>query len=199
MGTWKIVEKPLDVNPIANKWLFVQKTNNLGQIIKYKVRLVIKGCMQRPGFNYNETYFPIVHMETIRAILTMVSNLNLHIQQMDVKGVYLNRILKEDIYMRQPEGYTDGSNNVCKLVKTLYGLKQFRCKWNIQFDQGLQDMGFTRLHSNPCAYVQHQAKDLQIITVWVDDILIFLNTKVGMHLTKDQLSKRWQITDLGKP
>jgi len=79
MGTWKLVKKPIDTIPITNKWLFVKKTNNIGQIIKYKARLVIKGCVQRPGFHYNETYSLVVHMETIRAILAMVPDLNLSI------------------------------------------------------------------------------------------------------------------------
>ena len=78
MGTWKLVKKPIDTIPIANK-LFVQKTNNIGQIVKYKARLVIKGCVQRPGFDYNKTYSPVVHMKMIRAILAMAPDLNLSI------------------------------------------------------------------------------------------------------------------------
>jgi hypothetical protein len=94
MGTWKLVQKLLDAIPITNKWLFVKKTNNLGQIEieKYKARLVIKGCSQRPGFDFNETYSLVVRMETIQSILAMVP-------QMDIKGAYLNGILKDDVYM----------------------------------------------------------------------------------------------------
>jgi len=72
---------------------------------------------------------------------------------MDVKGAYLNGILKEDVYMKQPEGYSDDIARICKLLRTLYGLKQSRREWNIQLDQGLQDMGFMRLHSDPWAYI----------------------------------------------
>jgi hypothetical protein len=86
MGTWKLVNKPFDAILIANKWLFIKKTNNSGQIEKYKARLVIKGCSQRPGFDYNKTYSPVVHMETIRSILVMAPKMDLRIQQMDVKG-----------------------------------------------------------------------------------------------------------------
>jgi hypothetical protein len=93
-------------------------------------------------------------METIRAILVIALDLNLQIQQMDVKDAYLNSVLKEDIYMHQPKGYSDGTNKVYKLTKTLYSLKQSRHKWNIQFDQGIQNMGFTCLHSDPYMYVQ---------------------------------------------
>ena len=98
MGTWTLTKKPLDTIPIANKWLFVKKTNNIGQIEKYKARLVIKGCSQRPRFDYNETYSLVVRIETIRTILAMVPDLNLQIQQLDVKGAYLNGVLRENVY-----------------------------------------------------------------------------------------------------
>jgi Reverse transcriptase (RNA-dependent DNA polymerase) len=92
MGTWELVKKPLDAIPIANKWLFVKKTNNIGQIEKYKARLVIKGCSQCPGFDFNETYSPVVRIETVQTILAMVPQMDLKIQQLDIKGAYLNGI-----------------------------------------------------------------------------------------------------------
>jgi hypothetical protein len=101
--------------------------------------------------------------------------------------------------MHQPDGYNDGTDRVCKLVKTLYGLKQSRREWNIQFNDGLQDLGFTRLYSDPCAYVRRKGNDFQIITVWVDDLLLFANTEVGMRLCKEQIAHKWQVTDLGEP
>ena len=73
----------------------------------------------------------------IRAILAMVPDLNLSIQDMNIKGAYLNGILKEDIYMKQPEGYSNNTKRICKLLRTLYRLKQSRHNWNIQLDQGL--------------------------------------------------------------
>ena len=108
-GTWEPVEKPIDAIPIANKWVFEKKRNKAGEITRYKARLVAKGCSQRPGYDYQETFSPVVRMETIRAILALVPIKGLKIQQMGVKGAYLNGILKEKIYMRQPEGYHDGS------------------------------------------------------------------------------------------
>ena len=108
MGTWRLVKKLPDIIPLANKWVFLKKRNKTGEIVKHKARLVVKGCAQRPGYDYVETFSPVVQMDTIRAILTLVLTKGLKIQQMDVKGAYLNGILKE-VYMRQPEGYEDGS------------------------------------------------------------------------------------------
>jgi len=79
--------------------------------------------------------------------------MKLKVQQMDVKGAYLNGILKEDIYMRQPEGFDDGTNWICWLQKTLYGLKQSRCEWNKELDRRLKEKGFTNLLADPCAYI----------------------------------------------
>jgi hypothetical protein len=129
----------------------------------------------------------------------MVTDKNLHIQQMDVKGAYLNGILKEDVYMRQPEGYGDGSDNVCRLIKTLYRLKQSGREWNIQFDKEIQSLGFTRLLSDPCAYIRRNKQNFQIITVWVDDLLHFADTEINMRLMKAQIASKWQVTDLGEP
>jgi hypothetical protein len=76
-------------------------------------------------------------MDTLRAILVLVPLLDLKIQQMDVKGAYLNGILQEIIFMKQPEGCEDGTGRVCRLIKTLYGLKQAGREWNRQLDEKL--------------------------------------------------------------
>jgi hypothetical protein len=125
--------------------------------------------------------------------------MDLKIQQMDVKGAYLNGVLKETVYMKQPDGYGDGSGRVCQLIKTLYGLKQAGREWNTQFNEGIKQMGFTRLTSDPCAYIKRQGDQFQIVTVWVDDLLIFSTNDAGMTLTKKLISDRWEVTDLGEP
>ena len=153
MGTWKLVEKPPDAVLIANKWTFVKKRNRAGKIVKYKARLVVKGCDQCPGHDYVETFSPVVCMETIRAILALVPSEKLIVQQMDVKGVYLNGILQEKVYMRQPEGFNDGTGQVCELVKTIYGLKQSGHKWNKEFNNKMKSFGFQCLKSDPCVYI----------------------------------------------
>jgi len=83
----------------------------------------------------------------------MVPAKKLVVQQMDVKGTYLNGILKEKVYMHQPEEFEDETKKICLLIKTLYGLKQSGCEWNIQFDVRVRKHGFLRLHLDPCIYV----------------------------------------------
>jgi hypothetical protein len=138
-------------------------------------------------------------METIRAILALVPIKGLKIQQMDVKGAYLNGILKEKVYMRQPEGYDDGSGRVCELIKTLYGLKQSGREWNRELDEKLRKFGFQRLRSDPCVYIKQDGDDVTIITVWVDDLLLVAKPDELMERTKSDLHTQWEVTDLGEP
>ena len=163
--TWKLVNCPQDAVPLPNKWVFVKKYNKYGELIKYKARLVVKGCAQRPGFDYTETFSPVVWLETIRAILSIVPSQDLMTHQLDVKGAYLNSTLNEKVYMYQPDGYNDGTGRVCLLKKTLYGLKQSRCEWNRELDRRLKEKDFTNLLSDSCAYICRDGSDVIIITI----------------------------------
>ena len=95
-------------------------------------------------------------MDTIQAILAMVPFKGLKIHQLDIKGAYLNGILKEKVYMRQPvpERYSDDTDRVCELLKTLYGLKQSGQEWNIEFDKNMKQFGFNCISSDPCVYIK---------------------------------------------
>ncbi len=121
------------------------------------------------------------------------------IQQMDIKGAYLNGYLKETVYMCQPEGFDNGTNHVCLLVKTLYGLKQFGCKWNIEFNKKIHQKGFIHLQVDPCMYIKRQNNEVAIITIWVDDLLLFTGSSQTMNEMKKDLHSQWEVTDLGKP
>ena len=108
MNTWCLVDKPTNAILIANKWVFMCKQDKLGEIVKYKARLVTKGYTQRPGCDYNETYAPVIQIDTLRVILALVPVKKLKVHQMDIKGAYLNGILKETIYMGQPGEFVVG-------------------------------------------------------------------------------------------
>ena len=97
-----------------------------GTIEKYKDRLVVKGYKQKEGLDYFDTYSPVTRITSIRMLIALAAVHDLKIHQMDVKTAFLNRELKEEIYMEQPEGFMvpDKEKKVCRLVKSLYGLKQ---------------------------------------------------------------------------
>ena len=199
MGTWETVQKPPDAVPITNKWVFIKKRNKEGEVVRHKARLVVKGCAQRPGFDYMETFSPVVRMDTLRAILALVPIKGLKMQQMDVKGTYLNGTLQETIYMRQPEGCEDGTGRVCRLIKPLYGLKQAGREWNNELDVKLKVHDYECLFSDPCAYIRRDRGNFSIMTVWVDDSLLFASSDTTMDHMKDTLRSEWEVTDLGEP
>jgi hypothetical protein len=199
MGTWELVEPQQDRTLVGNRWVLVKKTNKEGEVVKYKARLVAKGYSQIPGMDYNDTFSPVVRLETIRSILSTAAALDWEVQQMDVKGAYLNGILKEDVYMKQPEGYDDGTGRVCRLRKTLYGLKQSGREWNIELNLRLTGIGFRQLESDPCVYIKRTTDGIQIITVWVDDLLLFTDSQRLMDELKGRLTSILDVTDLGEP
>jgi hypothetical protein len=134
---------------LNNKWVFILKRDKEGSVIKHKARLIVKGCGQCPG-DYPDTHSPIIQIRSIRTILTITAAKGLQIQQMDVKGTYLNGTLKETLYMCQPDGFDDGSGRVCHLIKTLYRLKQSSREWNVESDLKCDAKGIN-------AYVQTPA------------------------------------------
>ena len=200
MGTWELVDLPKGRVPVSNKWVLVQKYNKEGILEKYKACLVAKGYSQIPGMDYMDTFSPVVRLETIRAILALAVSQNWEIQQMDVKGAYLNGMLKEEVYMRQPEGFEDETKHICCLIKTLYGLKQSRREWNIKLNGKLVTASFKCLWSDPCIYIwQTMTNDIEIITVWVNNLLLFTLTQNLMMSLKAQLQSMFEVTDLGDP
>ena len=110
---------------IGCKWIFKRKLKQDGSIEKYKARLVTKGFKQMNDVDYFDTFSPMIRITSIRVLIALASIHNLVIHQMDVKTAFLNGDLEEEIYMDQPEGYVVSGNEkkVCKLVKSLYGLK----------------------------------------------------------------------------
>ncbi|KMQ92977.1 retroelement pol polyprotein [Lasius niger] len=113
--TWKIVELPEEAKALENKWVYKLKTKADGSIDRYKARLLVKGFTQRPGIDYMETFSPVVKFTSIRAILAVAVAAGMNLFQFDIKTAFLNGNLEENIYMKQPEGFEDGSEKVCKL------------------------------------------------------------------------------------
>ena len=116
-NTWDLTELPAGRRPVGNKWVFTIKRDGESRIDRYKARLVAKGFTQAKGYDYSETYSPVAKMTTLRILLTLSNQRDLHVHQMDVKTAFLNGELTEEIYMRQPSGFEAGNDRVCKLNK----------------------------------------------------------------------------------
>ena len=119
----------------------------------YKARLVAKGYHQRYGIDYDETFSPVAMLKSIRIMLAIAAHLDYEIWQMDVKTAFLNGELDEEVYMIQPEGFTStDESKVCKLQRSIYGLKQASRSWNIRFDRTIKTYGFVKNGEEPCIY-----------------------------------------------
>lgn len=198
---WKLVELPKGRTAISCKWIYRIKKDANGKITRYKARLVANGFSQIYGIDFTETYAPVVSMKTLRSMISYSATENLLMHQMDVKTAFLNGELNEEVYMKQPKGYSDGTTKVCKLQKTLYGLKQSPREWNKVLDQSLLERRFIQSKADPCLYLLKNNNKLELaLVVYVDD-LIFIGSSANETLLndeKDYLKSRFQMTDLGQ-
>jgi hypothetical protein len=124
-ATWELVVLPKDMKTIGCKWVYKIKHNADGSMSRYNTRLVTKGYAQTYGINYEETYSPVAKMTIVRITIIMATTKGWYLHQMDIKNVFLHGYLQEEVYIEQPPSYVDQThpNLVCKLKKTLYGLK----------------------------------------------------------------------------
>ena len=127
--------------------------------------------------DYDETYSPVVAPKSIRVLLAIAVFYDYEIWQMDVKTAFLNGKLSEDVYMTQPEGFVHpkNSNKVCKLERSIYGLKQASRSWNLCFDQKIREIGFLRSEDEKCVYIRASGSTKTFLVLYVNDILLIGN------------------------
>ncbi|GJV21218.1 zinc finger, CCHC-type containing protein [Tanacetum coccineum] len=200
-NTWVSADLPPGCKPLGCKWIFKRKLKVDGTVEKFKVRLVIQGFKQKSRIDYFDTYAPVARISTIRLLIAMTSINSLIIHQMDVKTTFLNGKLEEDVYMNQPQGFimSGNENKVCKLIKSLYGLKQEPKQWHQKFDKVVLSNGCLLNQADKCVYSKFDefGKGV-IICLYVDDMLIFGTDQVQVDLTKKFLSSRFSMKDMGE-
>ena len=193
-GTWKLINKPDGVKPVKCKWVFKKKMNQDGSVGEYKARLVAKGFSQIPGIDYKETFAPVAQMNTIRSLFAIANQLDLEIVQFDVKTAFLYGDLDETIYMEYPEGYPNPKNQVCKLVKSLYGLKQSPRQWNKKFDHFLKAFNLKQSINDRCLYY-NKSKSV-FLTIYVDDGLVVGKDKQLINKLMAHLKSNLEIKQM---
>ena len=199
-GVYELVDRPVGKKVVKSKWVLRVKTNERGEIEKYKARVVAKGYSQVEGVDYDQTFSPTVRFESIRQMVALGASKGMQMHQMDVTTAFLYAPLDEEVYMEQPEGtvFPGGEGKVMRLLKCLYGLKQSPRQWNILIDTVLKQLGFTRLKSDFGIYVKGEGDDAVYIALYVDDLFLVGKTMERIKEVKDGLCSQFKMKDLGE-
>jgi Reverse transcriptase (RNA-dependent DNA polymerase) len=193
-GAWKVVsELPLGRKLIKGRWVYKKKLNPDNTIKEYKSRWVVKGFMQQEGVDYFDTYAATLFPTTFRSVFSLVASRGWKLYQMDVTGAFLHSLIDSEIYMEPPEGFYQ-KGLICKMEKSIYGLKQAPYLWFESLSKVLTDLGYHSLQSDRCCFT-NDAKDV-IILVFVDDIQVTgPNTKAIKDL-QTGLKANFKIKDI---
>ena len=199
-NTYDLVVPPPNVNIIKSRWVYAVKCDKNDAEV-FKARFVAKGFSQIKDIDYSETFSPTAKITSIRLLMQIAVNENLEIEQMDVKTAYLNADIDQIVYVQQPEGFQKagigGENLVCRLNKSLYGLKQSGRNWYHLLHQSLLSQGFVTSFADPCVYSRQNDYIKTIIIIYVDDLLIASNNSHDLKNVKYMLSCNFKMKDLG--
>lgn len=151
-----------------------------------------RGYDQREGIDYHETFSLVARFASIRLILSDACQNNYHIATFDIKTAFLNGNLSENVYMNQPKGFEDGTRRVCKLIKSIYGLKQAPKDWNERITKFLKNLGLEATDDDPCVF--YNKKRTLIVAIFVDDGMITGLDETEIKWLLSRLSSEFEIT-----
>lgn len=193
-NTWVLTSLPKGSKALPGRWVFRVKMKPDGSIEKYKARLVIKGFAQKKGVDYDQTFSPVAKMTTIRSLISVAASEELYLAQFDVSTAFLYGELNETIYMKQPEGFDDGSGRVCQLKRSLYGLKQAPRCWNKRMGNFLvKNLGLKASTADPCLFIREKDGKKLILALYVDDGLVAASDKNELDIFLNELKSEFKI------
>eukprot|EP00253_Pinus_taeda_P026342 PITA_26342 len=198
--TWELVPRQQDKNVIGTKWIFKNKLNENGEVVRNKEKLVCKGYVQQEGINFEETFAPVARLEAIRILLALSSFQKFKVFQMDIKFAFLNGDLNEEVYIEQPDGFILGNDPklVCRLKKALYGLKQAPRAWYYRLDKYLHQQGFLKGSADSNLYIKIDNDKFLILVVYVDDIIFGSNEEAMSQNFALVMQKEFEMSLLGE-
>ena len=196
---WDLVKPPPGANIMDLMWVYDIKWDGEGNQIKDKVRLVGKGYTQQLGIDYDETWVGITRLESVRITAAIAAKLDLKLWQIDFVGVYLNSLTKEDIYMKQPEGFVKPGfeDHVCKLVHMIYRMMQGAHNWYETLTNTYDKLGYTTSCADPCVRYKKENDEYTITDTYMDNIFGVSKTDREAQERKDEMGKEWEIKDVG--
>lgn len=155
------------------------------------------GYVQKKGVDYNEVFAPVERLKTIRLLLALSVKENWEVHHLYVKSAFLNGDLMEEVYVMQPEAFVKHGEEqkVYKLLKALYGRRQGLRAWNAKLDKCLKELGFKRCLHEQSVYTKNGEAGVLIVGIYVDNLLVTGSNKEEIKEFKDQMSKRFEISD----
>lgn len=168
--------------------------------MKHKARLVAKGYVQEKGVDFDEVFAPVTRLETVRLLLALAAKNSWEVHHLDVKTAFLNGVISEEVYVAQPEGFEKKGKEkqVYRLIKALYGLRQAPRAWYSKLNKCLEDLVFIGCPYEHAVYVRREGKEAIIVGIYVDDLLITGTDMSLISQFKEQMSSKFEMSDMGK-
>ncbi|KAM5578991.1 hypothetical protein ABKV19_009000 [Rosa sericea] len=189
--TWELVSLPPGKKTVGCMWVHTVKHNSDSSVDRYMARLVAKGYTHKYGVDYDETFAPVAKINTIRVLLLLATNLDWPLQQFDVKNAFLD--------MDLPPGYgtSTGEQMLCKLKKSLYGLKQSPRAWFGRFTKFMKKIGYRQSNSDHTLFLKHRCGKVTALIIYVDDMVVTGDDIEEIQRLQGQLSSEFEMKDLG--
>jgi hypothetical protein len=195
---WELVDPPPGCKLIGTKWAWKNKEGEKGEVVRNKSRLVAQGFSQKEGINYDETFAPVARLEAIRIILAFSVANGFKLHQMDVKSAFLNGVLEEEVYVRQPPGFESEKYPQYMLRKALYGLKLAPRAWYGRLKGFLFERGFEMGKVDQTLFLLRQSRDILIVQVYVDDIVFGGSSNSLVARIADDMSREFEMRMMGE-
>nr|GEV39358.1 hypothetical protein [Tanacetum cinerariifolium] len=197
---WILVDLPHGKREIGTKWVYRNKKDERGIVVKNKARLVAQGHTQEEGIDYEEVFAPVVRIEAIRLFLAYASFIGFMVYQMDVKSAFLHGTIKEEVYVYQPPGFEDPDHpdKVYKVVKALYGLHQAPRAWYKTLANYLLENGFHKGKIDQTLFIKKQKGDILLVQIYVDDIIFGATNKDLCKSFEKLMRNKFQMSSMGE-
>ncbi|GJU82769.1 putative ribonuclease H-like domain-containing protein [Tanacetum coccineum] len=197
---WILVDMPYGKKVIRTKWVYRNKKDERGVVVRNKVRLVAQGHRQEEGIDYDEVFAPVARIEAIRIFLAFASYMGFIVYQMDVKSAFLYGKIDEEVYVSQPPGFIDPKypKKVYKVVKALYGLHQAPRAWYATLSTFLLKNGYRRGTIDKTLFIKKDKHDIILVQVYVDDIIFGSTKKSWCDEFEALMKSRFQMSSMGE-
>ncbi|GJY05804.1 putative ribonuclease H-like domain-containing protein [Tanacetum coccineum] len=197
---WILVDLPYGKKAIGTKWVYRNKKDERGVVVRNKARLVAQGHRQEEGIDYDEVFAPVARIEAIRIFLAFASYMGFIVYQMDVKSAFLYGKIDEEVYVSQPPGFIDPKypQKVYKVVKALYGLHQAPRAWYATLSTFLLKNGYRRGTIDKTLFIKKDKHDIILVQVYVDDIIFGSTKKSWCDEFEALMKSRFQMSSMGE-